>query len=203
MSPQANGFTKIHNDALSNDISRGTGSGLLAGSLWGLTCGPFVVLCVPLGAIAGTVTGAAAGAVVGVTGELSPDKAVLLRNRLIRIQQSHGLLAELQANVTDRAQKFWTLSSDQSSTVVAVELLDLQLTSTRDERIRVVVQVQVTVQAHTAKGTNKPQQRLYDYVGPFSSLATWLDESSDFVDTSLTSASQQIAAQIIADLAAN
>jgi hypothetical protein len=203
MSPQASGLTKIHNDALGNDISRGTGSGLLAGSLWGLTCGPFAMLCVPLGALAGTVTGAAAGAVVGVTGELSPDRATLLRNRLIRIQQSHDLLAELQTNVTVRAQKNWTLSPDPPATQVVVELQDLQLTSTRDERIRVVVQVLVTVQANAASLSGKPQHRLYEYVGPFGSMTTWLDETSDFVDTSLSSASQQIAAQIVADLAAN
>jgi hypothetical protein len=42
---------------------------------------------------------------------------------------------------------------------------------------------------------------MYQYVAPTSSLSIWLDESNDFIDTALTSASQQIATQIVSDLA--
>ena len=82
-----------------------------------------------------------------------------------------------------------------------VELQDLQLVSTRDERVRCVIRVLVSVQPGDGKQAAKPVQKLYEYVGPFGSLAVWLDEGNDFLDTGFTSASQQIAAQIVSDLA--
>lgn len=201
---QADGTIQIRNEALGSDTATGAGSGLLVGGLWGLSCGPFAVLCVPLGAAAGALTGTAAGAAVGVTGALPDDKAAALRDRLARVLQSHALLAELDRNVVERAGKYWRLGTDAAATAVDVELLDLQLMSTRDERVRCQLRVRVVVRP--AADAAKPRaalanQKLYEYIGPYSSLAVWLDERNDFVDTSLTSASQQIAAQIVADLA--
>ena len=203
MSPQAKGVTNVRNDALGNDMLVGVGSGALAGGLWGLSCGPFAALCVPLGAAAGFVTGAAAGAVVGVTGELSENKISQLRARFIRMQQTHALLTELQSNLIDRARGLWNLTSEPPTTVVTVELQDLLLTSTRDERVSCVVLVQVAVQPGGADRAASTRQKLYEYVGPFSSLALWLDEASPTTDTCFSSASQNIAAQIISDLAGN
>ena len=102
-------------------------------------------------------------------------------------------------NVNERALKVWTPGTDASAPVVRIELQDLQLASTRDERVRCEVRVRVVVENRADKAA-PPKEKVYDYVGPFSSLAVWLDENSDFVDTSLTSASHQIAAQIISDL---
>ena len=201
MSPQADGVVKISNSALRDDFSVGTGSGAVVGGLWGLTCGPFAVLCVPLGAGMGMITGAAAGTVVGLTGALPSEKEAQIRDRLARIQQAHPLLDQLKRQVDDRAQRHWNLGSARPSSWVTVELQDLHLTSTRDERIRCEVRVQVAVAPATGEAAGRQRFKLYEYVGSFSSLAVWLDESSDFVETSLGSAAQQIAAQIISDLA--
>jgi hypothetical protein len=200
-SPPGDGVVRIHNQALGNDMSAGAGSGILVGGLWGLTCGPLAVLCVPLGAATGALTGTAAGAAAGVTGALSDEKAALLRDRLSRVRASHDLLDELRTNVTDRARGHWNLTADASKFIVTVELQDLLLTSTRDERIGLIVRVRVNVQPSAARQPVTPKQTLYEYVGPLSSLAVWLDERSDFLDTSLRSASQQIAAQFVSELA--
>jgi hypothetical protein len=114
--------------------------------------------------------------------------------------------------------------------VVSVELYDLQLISTRDERVALVMRVLVTVRpgddlqpttshpqpidpvgppsslkfgSNLALRTPPPNQKLYEYSGPPSSIAAWLDEHSDFLVTSFSTASQQIAAQIVSELAAN
>jgi outer membrane lipoprotein SlyB len=202
-SPQADGVTRIRNQALGNDMSTGIGSGMVVGGLWGLSCGPFAPLCVPLGAAAGAITGTVAGAAVGMTGALSDDKSAQLRDRLNRAQQSHDLLEELRANVTERAHKHWTLSTDPSATTVTVELQDILLTSTRDEHIGFVLHVLVIVRPSSAQQPNSAKQKRYEYVGPFSSLTVWLDERSDFLDTSFTAALQQIATQIVSELAVN
>ena len=133
--PAPEAALKIRNQALGDNVSAGAGAGtgMVAGGLWGLTCGPLAILCVPLGAMTGAVTGTAAAAVVGVTGELSSETAVQLRDRLARFQQSHDLVEELRSNVTGRARRHWTIV-EASGSVVTIELQNIALTSTRDEQ---------------------------------------------------------------------
>jgi len=196
----ADGTVEIRNRALGDNISTGAGTGVVVGGLWGLACGPFAPLCIPLGAAAGAVTGTAAGAAIGATGALPEEKARLLRERLSRLRQSRDLLDELRSNVTERARKHWTVSPDSSGTTLKLELQDMRLASTRDEQVSLSLRVLVTMHRDGVM-QKTPPQKLYEYTGPFSSLAVWMDERSDFIDTSLSSASQQIAAQIVSELA--
>lgn len=202
-SPQAEGQVDIHNQALGNDTAVGAGSGAMVGGLYGLTCGPFVVLCIPLGMGVGAIYGTVAGAAVGATAALPADKAARVRDRLGRAQQSHDLLEELRRNVNDSARKHWNLSSDPSATVVTVELQDMRVTSTRDERVSLIVRVRVSVRPSGPPPQTATTQTHYEYVGAFSSLAVWLDEESNLLDATLSSAALQIATQIVAELASN
>ncbi len=195
----ASGVIRIHNDALAKDTGTGVASGMLAGGLWGLSCGPLAILCVPLGMVSGSVLGTATGAAVGLTGALSSDKAALLRGRVAQVQGARPLLLDLQTQVAERARRHWTLGADPSATQVTIELQDLVLGTTRDERVRCVVLARVQVRAGTGGGLI--QEKLYQYASPFGSLAAWMDDGSDFADTSFSNASRQLAAQIVADLA--
>jgi hypothetical protein len=176
----------------------------VGGALASLTCGPWIIFCAPAfataGAILGTATGAVVGAEVAISGELSAKKAAQLRERVGRVQQSHSLESELKKNVNDRAQKYWKLDTDHPAAVVFVELQDLLLSSMRDEQINCAIRVLVSVQRDVAKDSKITEQKMYQYAAPTSILSIWLDESSDFIDTVLTSASQQIATQIVSDL---
>jgi len=209
--PQANGVIDIGNDALGSSTATGAktgaGTGAVAGALWGLACGPLFFLCSPfgaaVGAVTGTVAGAGVGAGVGVTGSLSSEQATQLRDRVMHVQQSHSLLTELQKDVNARAQRHWKLGTDKSAALVTIELQDLLLRSTHDEQISCVVQVKVSVQQRGAKLEEPPEQKMYEYVSTFSSLRVWLDESSDFIDTQFSIASQHIATHIVSDLAMN
>ena len=122
-----------------------------------------------------------------------------MRERLSQVRRSHDLLAELQNQITSRAQRHWSVGTDASANLVTVARQDLQLTSTRDEQLSIAMQVSVTVRLRGTGQTTAP--KLYSYVGPFSPMAVWMDQGSDFLDTSLSSASQQIAAQIVSELA--
>lgn len=198
--PPADSAVRISNQALGDGIATGAGSGTVVGGLWGFACGPLAILCVPLGAMAGLATGTVAGAAVGMTGALSSEQAARVRERLGQVRRSHDLLAELQSQIASRAQRHWTVGNETSAHVVTVALQDLQLTSTRDEQLSLVMQVTVTVRLRGA-GQTSTAPKQYSYVGPFSPMAVWVDERSDFIDTSLSSASQQIAAQIVSELA--
>ena len=123
-----------------------------------------------------------------------------LRERLGRLQVSHPVSDELQRNVNYRALKYWNLSEDSAAKVVTIEIQDLELMSTRDEQTRFAMRVMVSVKSITGGRSNPSDKKQYDYLGAYSALAVWLDVGSEFVDTSLSSASQQIAAQIVSDL---
>ena len=191
----------IRNQAMGSDMSVGAASGGVAGGLWGLTCGPWAPLCVPLGAALGLVTGTAGGAVVGLTGALPAEKAARLRERLAQVRKSHDLLAELRGHFTDRAAVHWTLDASRAKVDVTVELGEIELNSTRDEHINLVVHAFVTVRR--VDGQLPSQRKRYDHATPMGTLAAWLDDGGDLIDTSLSNASRQLAAQIVSELAAN
>ena len=200
-SAPAEGGIKITNQALGSDTTTGVHSGLIAGGLWGLSCGPLAVLCVPLGAAAGALTGTVAGAAVGVTGALSEESSSRLRERVNAVRQSHDVLGELRSNITERAGKHWALQPGASLHVLNVEMHELALTSTRDERIGFVLRATVSLRDSSKSAAETPKQKLYEYRSPLSPLAVWMDPGSDFLNTSLRSATQQIATQIVAELA--
>ena len=191
----------IRNQALGEGASAGMGSGMVIGGLWGLACGPLAPLCVPLGAGMGVVTGGADGAVIGVTGALPDAKAEQLRERLARARKSRDILEDLRVHVTDRASKHWVLDGSPAATTLTLELRGLQLTSTRDERVSLTVQVLATVQRKGSGADPPPEYKLYAYTGPLSALGIWLDDRNDFIDSSLGAASQQLAAELVSELA--
>ncbi|MDH4061163.1 MAG: hypothetical protein OEU94_10165 [Aquincola sp.] len=204
-SAQAEGPAKIRNQDFGHDTGVGASSGIVLGALSGVGCGPWAFVCIPAGMLVGGLTGTVAGAAVGLTGDLSGDKSDQIRERLNRAQRSHDLLEDLRSHVSDRARRHWQLGADPMATVVTVDLQELSLTSTRDERIGLVVRVGVTVTAPSAlsRPSTTPTQKpkIYEYASALSALTAWLDENNDLLDTSLRSGSEQIAAQIVSDLA--
>ncbi len=196
------GSINIHNTAIKDGAVVGGGSGGLAGGMWGLSCGPWAPLCVPLGAIGGMLVGGAAGVGVGLTGVLPPEKVEQVKQRLVRLEQGHSLLVGLRRNLEDRAQKYWTLTSETSTPLVTVEVQEIEVDATRDEQLRFVLRIQVSQRETAASREVGRNQKTYEYATPFGTMVAWLDETSDFLDTSFTSASQQIAAQVISDLVA-
>ena len=71
--------------------------------------------------------------------------------------------------------------------------------SARDEQVRCAIRVLVSVSSSANGRVKSSDKKPYQYLGAYSALSVWLDEGSDFVDTTLSAASQQIAAQIVAD----
>ena len=192
----------IHNQEIGNDMSVGGVSGGVTGGLWGLSCGPWAPLCVPLGATLGLVGGMAGGAVVGLTGALPADKAAQLRQRLASARQSKDLLATLRGDIAERASTHWTLDANGAKVEVTVALGEIEFTSTRDEHVNLVVHTLVTVRRASGQSSSSQEKR-YDHASPLGTLPAWLDDSGDRMDTSLSNASRQIAAQIVSELAAN
>jgi hypothetical protein len=191
--------TAVKNLSLGADARTGAGTGAVAGALSGLSCGPWAFLCVPAGLLVGSLAGWGGGAVVGMTGALSEEKVQSLRERLTRAMQAHDLWAELRENITRRADKVWDLSAPTPSLILNVQLQGLALTSTRSDFIGLVVRVQTVLERETAGQRERLGEKLFVIAPEASPLAVWLDERGDFVDTLLSSCSQQLAAQIVAE----
>lgn len=190
----------IRNLAVGEGVSAGAGTGAIAGGLWGLTCGPFAVLCVPLGATAGLLSGGAAGAVVGATGALPADQAARLRARLQHDQPVSTLAESLQREVATRVRTRWALVDDAAAAALVLDLQALELHSTQDGRVALVLRVQAQVRPTGSPPTAAVPARRYEVVGPLAPLPVWLDEGSDFVATSFANAVRQVAAQVVAEL---
>lgn len=194
------GVVDIHNASLGKNGGTGASTGGVAGGLWGLACGPLAILCVPLGAGVGALAGTASGAVVGATASLSDDKATQLRDRVSRSVAAHELGAQLRRNVDERAQRHWDLASGAPGFVLNVELGNIELTSTRDEMIGMVLRAHATLQRSGAPATPAPSVQAFECSSAPSNLTIWLDDRSDFVDTVLANCTQQLAAQLVSEM---
>jgi len=192
----------IRNTAIREDAATGAHTGAMAGALVGLSCGPYFLFCMPVAALVIGGGGAIVGAAAGLAESLSAAQVAQLNERLHRFRQSHDLLAELRANLVERGRKHWQVSADTSPSVVSIELQEISLNSTRDERIALVMRVRVSVTPGAAP-RGESTQKQFDYVGPLGNLPVWMDEYNDFVETSFKDACQHLAAQIVSELAMN
>jgi hypothetical protein len=157
---------------------------------------------VPLAAGLGMGVGGAAGLAVGATGMLPQEKVDRVKERLVRLEQSHPLQVELRRHLEERAQKHWTLKSESSTPLVMVELQEMKVDATRDEQLRFVFRILVSQRETTTSRELVKNQKSYEFATPFGALVAWMDEKDDLLETSFNIAIQQMAAQVIADLSA-
>jgi hypothetical protein len=204
MSQPSQGTNSVRSTAVTHDAVSGAMTGATAGALTGFLCGPLIVFCVPLGALMGAGAGVAAGATVGLAESVPKDKVALLDARLKRMQQSVDPLFELRTNVLDGAGKHWQLTDDTSGRVVSLEVQNLFLTSDRNKNIALVMKVLVSHRTgETAAGARPATPQRFVVITQGNSLAAWLDERSDLPEMQLRTACQQMATQVISQLAFN
>jgi hypothetical protein len=202
MSQPARSTATVHNTSVGHDAASGALTGATAGALSGLFCGPFLLFCVPAGALMGAGAGVAAGATVGLAESLPKDRVAQLDERLKRLQQSVDPVLELHTHVIDRAGKHWELTDDTTGKVVTLEVQNLSLTADRNKNISLVMQVLVSQRIGTSGTTAKPATpQRFSVVTKANSLAAWLEESSDLPEAQLRTACEQMATDVISQLA--
>lgn len=195
---------RVQSLTFSEDTKTGAKTGFIVGALAGISCGgPWILLCIPVYAVAGMYPGAIVGAGVGVVESLSTEKLDRLRNRLDRYRQAHNLPEALEAGIAARARKFWPVAADTAGHVVTVEVDEVLLTSTRDERITLIMRASVMSRRAGTPGSVPSEKKSFEYQGPISSYAAWVAEDGDFAELSFRSAIEHLASQIVAELAAN
>jgi hypothetical protein len=190
----------IDNLALASNTRTGAGTGAALGALSGLGCGPLAFLCVPMGLLMGGLTGGIGGAAVGLTGSLSKDKMLALRNRLIAVHATTPLLPELRAQIDLRAARVWELKSRASTHRLHVDITALELTSTRSEDIGMTLTASTRLEKLGSSGGPSPAgAKAFSAMAPPAPLGVWLDDRNDFVESVFRTGAQQLAAQIVAE----
>jgi hypothetical protein len=209
--PPAPGRVRVLNEstsASSTEVRTGAGAGAVAGAAVGFLCGPLAPVCVPMLALHGAQVGALGGAVVGSAAALPRETAERLRERVEHALQSQDLHGLIGSDVAERMRGRWNIESDKPTTTVEIRLQEFALSSSRDQRVRcslkvnVVIREQLMQQPEPDRPTwlgNHP--RLYEYVCPYEDLAKWLDESQGLVEANLAAASRYLAAEIVSGLA--
>jgi len=201
-SQKFSGSADVHNTSVSNSLDVGVGSGALAGGAWGLSCGPLAPFCVLGGAAVGMVAGGGVGFAVGATGTLSQEKVDLFKVRLVTFEQNHPLQVEIKRQLEERAQQYWTLKPESSAPLVMVELQEINVDTTWGEQLRLVFRIHVSQRETTTSRELVRYQKSYEQATPYSPVAAWLDVKNDLLDTSFNNAMQQLADQVVMDLAA-
>jgi hypothetical protein len=202
--PPAQDAAAVHDTALQDKSGSGMKIGATTGALLGFACGPFAIICVPVGALTGAGTGVMSGAAIGLATTLPRETVTQLNDRLQRLQQSHDPIILLRTDVLDQARSHWEVTDDSSNRVVTLEVQGLYLTSTSREKIALVMQVLVHTNAAMPADTSRQvTQKRFEYVSKPGSLATWLDEAGEVPEANLRNACQQVAAAIVSELAAN
>jgi len=200
-SPTADRQSELINDTVGKDMGIGAGGGALSGVIYSGICGPFIMACLPIFATTGAVMGGVAGGVVSTTSDLSAEQATQLRDRVLRLNESHDQLAELASNINDRVASYWDLNSTDPQTRVWVWMQNLKFATARGDQVRAILQVNVMVLRKSDKPPGTvPVVWAYEYSSPFADLDEWLDDESDFADTSISSAIRQISSEIVSDL---
>ena len=152
----------------------------------------------------GGYSGAMAGGAVGIFKTLPKETVALLEDRLQRLQQSHDPMVQLRMDVLDQARTHWEVTDDSANRVVILEVQGLSLTSASKDEIALVMQVLVRTAPGLATGTSaRVTQKRFEFVSKESNLATWLDETGDVPESALRNACQQIATEVVSELAAS
>lgn len=201
VSPDATDIVGIRNKTIGQDSRTGAGVGAGMGALIGLSCGPWILLCMPVAALALGGGGAIVGAGVGVAESLPKEKVAQLESRLIRLRQPPILRDALQGTVDEQAKKYWPRGSGSSPTMIRIDLQEVFLNSMRDERIVLVVRVRVSIDGGSLRHRGDLTQKYFEYVGQTSTLAMWLDAGNDFAEKSFGNAWQHLATEIVSELA--
>lgn len=187
----------IHNQAIGKGAAMGGATGALGGAIYGLTCGPFFIICSPIGALAGAVVGIGTGAVVGTTQSLDTEQAAQAHTKISDYLQKNNPQGELLARVIIRAENLWQIKPPPAERTLVVQFDSVGLRTKNDADVVLVLQATVTV--HFPDRTGKQQARIqkFEYEGSPTYIDSWLDNKEEFLQLRFNDAYQTLAENIV------
>ena len=191
---------EISNEAVWEDAETGIASGAVMGGAWGLTCGPWVIICAPLGALVGGVSGALTGAAVGATKSLDKINTDLINRKMTDILQQNDPQEYLLAKVVERASNQYQVIHGHAEKEVTVHpgLLGLHVLS--DERLVLATKAVVSVRFTDSSGKQQTRSKEFKYVSQPNHLDSWTAEGDEFYQLRLEDAYRTLAENIVMSL---
>lgn len=143
-------------------MAGGGASGAAAGAAVGLACGPLAFFCVPVGLVAGGITGAAAGGFTeggkGLSAEHSRQVNDVLKNLRAEIDPQEALYQGLRAALPEGFE----VAADSAEALVTVEVRLIELRQHADERVS--FRINARMDTTWNRDQKKPGAQSNDYV---------------------------------------
>ena len=190
----------VTDKGVGEDMATGGKTGVIGGAITGgLICGPWVVVCAPLLALAGAVSGTAVGAVVGTVTGLSTEEKATLTNKATTFLQSNEPQKNLLTEVKKKASKSFTVVDTPHNNEVSIQIQSLEFHSFSDGRVALSLEAKVIVN-YLEKGRMRNQTKPYQYQSPPEFVETWLEQDDNFYQQRFNDAYRTIADNIIRTL---
>ena len=169
------------NAAIGSDAGKGAGAGALTGAAWGLTCGPFAIICSPVGALAGAIVGGSAGAIVGATKNLTDEQQNSINEQLTQYLTGKDLEQLLVDTLTQRVTGTLSVTPAPADTTVSIHLQSVAIHSNDDGKLRLYLKALVSIAPDTGASNKKRRQHPFEYFGPESPAKAWIENTDDFI----------------------
>lgn len=196
----AAGALEFSNRLVGENAGKGALGGAAFGALMGLTCGPFFLVCVPMGALVAGLSGGAVGAMGGVAEGLPVEAREQLTRKMQASTPAAGIQAQLVAEVARKAGRHMKVASGSAPHRLEVRLRQVGFVTGRDERVSLNLQVDVRV-AHPGDARAPPaREKRFAHSTSMVRLALWLDDREDYTARTMRSAMEHLADDIVADL---
>lgn len=190
----------VTDKGVGEDMATGGKTGVIGGAITGgLICGPWVVVCAPLLALAGAVSGTAVGAVVGTVTGLSTEEKATLTNKATTFLKSNEPQKHLLIEVKKQANKSFIVVDAPHNNEVLIHIKSFEFQSFSDGRVALALEVDVIVN-YLKKGRKRKEKNSYQYRSSPEFIESLLEGNSNFYQLIFNDAYRTIAENIVRTL---
>jgi len=185
-------------------IGKGASTGGIAGAAYGLTCGPFAFLCVPVLALGGSLVGGGVGATAGFTG-LPENTAARLNEVLADIDKRRDFRQELLEKVVSLVPESDQASREEADFLATIKISRIELNQHRNNEISLLIRAslltkQVKGQRLQSQTYGRASPKYYPCTMDKRDAEDWLKDDEDTFDQALTLCIRTLSESISADL---
>lgn len=181
-------------------MAGGGASGAAAGAAVGLACGPLAFFCVPVGLVAGGLTGAAAGGFTeggkGLSSEHSRQANEVLKNLRAEIDPQEALYQELRVALPEGFET----AADSAEAMVKVEVRLIELRQHADERVSFRLNARMNTNWTGDDGKASAQSNDYEFETAREFVEDWLADDGAGFRTGFHQCIERVSSWMVRDL---
>ncbi|MDX1482164.1 MAG: hypothetical protein R3315_10830 [Woeseiaceae bacterium] len=194
--PESDRNWRYQNDAVEGSAAKGASGGFVVGAVSGLSCGPWLWICSPLGAIGGAFTGGMGGAIVGLAVDLTDEQKSAIGASLERYFAANDPQERLVAVLSSRLSSTWQPVDEASDHELSVGVVDVRLRGKTGSRAALQVRAVASVRAKTAEGKMIERRRTFELEDEEFDVRSWIEDDGDFLESRFEIAYRTLAERI-------